>query len=112
MKPMKLAEVREHTGRELTVEEAARYVSPSQSDTVTRNQACALSLHSWLNSATDWLGLETRLVLHPPRLSWMVCPKCGPRFGTVGTSSAPSHMPGTCPSSMPTSVTPKPSSGA
>ena len=28
MKPMKLAEVREHTGRELTVEEAAQYVSP------------------------------------------------------------------------------------
>ena len=46
MKPMKLAEVREHTGRELTVEEAAQYVSPGQSDTVTRNQACALSLHS------------------------------------------------------------------
>jgi hypothetical protein len=63
MKPMKLAEVRKHTGRELTVEEAAQYVSPSQSDTVTRNQAYALSLHSWLNSATDWLRLEACLVL-------------------------------------------------
>jgi hypothetical protein len=63
MKPMKLAEVRQHTGRELTVKEAAQYVSPSQSDRVTRNQACALSLHSWLNSATDWLRLEACLVL-------------------------------------------------
>ena len=63
MKPMKLAEVREHTGRELTVEEAAQYVSQNQSDTVTRNQACALSLHSWSNSAMDWLRLEACLVL-------------------------------------------------
>jgi len=63
MKPMKLAEVREHTGRELTVEEAAQYVSQNQSDTVTRNQACALSLHSWSNSPTDWLRLEACLVL-------------------------------------------------
>jgi hypothetical protein len=63
MKPMKLVEVRKHTGRELTVEEAARYVSPGQSDTVTRNQACALSLHSWSNTATEWLRLEACLVL-------------------------------------------------
>ena len=63
MKPMKLAEVRKHTGRRLNAQEAAQYVSPSQSDTVTRNQACALSLHSWSNSATDWLRLEACLVL-------------------------------------------------
>jgi hypothetical protein len=63
MKPTKLAEVRKHTGRELTVAEAAQYVSPSQSSTVTYNQACALSLHSWLNSATDWQRLEACLVL-------------------------------------------------
>jgi hypothetical protein len=63
MKPMKLAEVRKHTGRELTFDEAAQYVSPSQSDTVTRNQACALSLHPWLNSMTDWLRLEACLVI-------------------------------------------------
>ena len=63
MKSMKLAEVRKHTGRELTVEEAAQYVSPAQSPTVIRNQACALSLHSWLNAATDWLRLEACLVL-------------------------------------------------
>ena len=63
MQPMKLAEVRKHTGCALTVEEAAQYVSSSQSDTVTRNQACALSLHSWLNSVTDWLRLEACLVL-------------------------------------------------
>ena len=63
MKPMNLAEVRKHTGRHLTIEEAERYVSPSQSETVTRNQACALSLHSWSNTATDWLRLEACLVL-------------------------------------------------
>ena len=63
MKPMKLAEVRKHTGRELTVEEAAQYVSPAQSLTVIRNQACSLSLHSWLNTATDWLRFEACLVL-------------------------------------------------
>ena len=63
MKPMKLAEVRKHTGRWLTVEEAAQYVSPGQSATATRDQACALSLHSWSNSPTDWLRLEACLVL-------------------------------------------------
>ena len=63
MKPMKIADVRRHTGRRLTVDEAAQYVSPSQSPTIIRNQACALSLHSWLNTATDWLRLEACLVL-------------------------------------------------
>jgi len=63
MKPMNLAEARKHTGRELTVEEAAQYVSPGQSVTATRNQAHALSLHSWLNSPTDWLRLEACLIL-------------------------------------------------
>ncbi len=63
MKPMNLAEVRKHTGRHLTIEEAAQYVSQGQSDTVTRNQARALSLHSWSNSATDWLRLEACLVV-------------------------------------------------
>ena len=62
MKPMNLAEVRKHTGRHLTIEEAAQYVSQGQSDTVTRNQAIALSLHSWSNAATDWLRLEACLV--------------------------------------------------
>ena len=70
MKPMKLAEVRKHTGCRLTFEEAAQYVSPGQSDTVTRNQACALSLHSWLNSATDWLRLEACLVLLAHKRRW------------------------------------------
>jgi hypothetical protein len=63
MKPMNLAEVRKHTGRHLTTEEAAQYVSQGQSDTVTRNQAIALSLRSWSNSATDWLRLEACLVV-------------------------------------------------
>jgi hypothetical protein len=60
---MKLADVRQHTGCRLSVEEAAHYVSPGQSATITRNQACALSQHSWSNSATDWLRLEACLVL-------------------------------------------------
>jgi hypothetical protein len=63
MKPMKLVEVRKHTGRQLTVDEATQYVTPSQSATTTRNQACALSLHPWSNSPTDWLRLEGCLVL-------------------------------------------------
>ena len=63
MKSMKLADVRKHTGRQLTVEEAAQYVSPGQSVTATRNQACALSLHSWSNSPNDWLRLEACIVL-------------------------------------------------
>ena len=63
MKPMKLAEVRKHTGCRLTVEEAAQYVRPGHSVTATRNQACALSLHSWSNSPTDWLRLEACIVL-------------------------------------------------
>jgi len=63
MKVMKLAKVRKHTGRALSVEEPAQYVSPNQSDTVTHNQACALSLPFWLNSAADWLPLEACLVL-------------------------------------------------
>jgi hypothetical protein len=67
MKPMKLAELRKHTGRKLSVAKAAQYVSPGQSDTVTRNQACALSLHSWLNTATDWLRLEACPVLLPDK---------------------------------------------
>jgi hypothetical protein len=63
MKPMKLTEVRKHTGGQLSVEEAAQYVSPRQSDTVTRNQTCPLSLHPWPNSVTDWPRPEACLVL-------------------------------------------------
>jgi hypothetical protein len=63
MKLMRLTEVREHTGRRLTPGEATQYVSPRQSRAVIRNHACALSLHSWLNTATDWRRLEACLVL-------------------------------------------------
>jgi hypothetical protein len=63
MNPMKLAEVRKYTGRRLTVAEAAQYVSPGQSATVTQNQARALSLHPWSNWPTDLLRLEACLVL-------------------------------------------------
>jgi hypothetical protein len=43
-KPLKIAEVRQHTGRRMTVDEAATFVSPGQARQITRNQACALSL--------------------------------------------------------------------
>jgi hypothetical protein len=61
MKPMKLADVRKHTGRHLTYEEAVRLANPG--DPFLRNMAVALSLHSWNNTAEDWLRLEAALVI-------------------------------------------------
>jgi hypothetical protein len=59
MKPMKLAEVRKHTGRELTVEEAAQYVSPGQSETVTlklpRFRGVLASLVDY--ASVDWTSI-------------------------------------------------------
>jgi hypothetical protein len=44
MTPMKLAEVRKHTGRRLTPGEAAQYVNPSQPAAVIRNPSqCAVA---------------------------------------------------------------------
>src|SRR5262245_16969093 len=63
VRPLKLAEARQHTGRRMTVEEAAEFVSPHQPRQITRNQALALSLHTWNNTTTDWLRLEACLVL-------------------------------------------------
>jgi hypothetical protein len=61
MKPMKLAEVRRQTGRKLTYAEAIKLANPG--DPFLRNMAVALSLHSWNNTAQDWLRLEAALVI-------------------------------------------------
>jgi hypothetical protein len=67
MKPMELAEVRQHTGRKLTYAEAVKLADPG--DPFLRNIAIALSLHSWKNTPQDWLRLEAALVIihHKPR---------------------------------------------
>jgi hypothetical protein len=67
MKPMKLADVRQHTGRKLTYAEAVKLADPG--DPFLRNIAIALSLHSWKNTPQDWLRLEAALVIihHTPR---------------------------------------------
>ena len=61
MKPMKLAEVRKHTGRRLTYAEAIKLANPG--DPFLCNMAVALSLHSWNNTPQDWLRLEAALVI-------------------------------------------------
>jgi hypothetical protein len=61
MKPMKLADVRKHTGRRLTYEEAIKLANPA--DPFLRNMAVALSLHTWSNTRLDWLRLEAALVI-------------------------------------------------
>ena len=61
MKPMKLAEVRKHTGRQLSYVEAVKLANPG--DPFLRNMAVALSLHTWNNTAQDWLRLEAALVI-------------------------------------------------
>jgi hypothetical protein len=64
MKPLSLSDVRKITGGKVfTVEQAAQYVSRNQPRQITRNQALALSLHTWHNTETDWLRLESCLVL-------------------------------------------------
>jgi hypothetical protein len=61
MKPMKLADVRKHTGRQLTYEEAIKLANPG--DPFLGNMAVALSIHSWNNTPQDWLRLEAALVI-------------------------------------------------
>ena len=62
MKPIRLAAVRQHTGRQLTVDQAKTIVShPNIS--VVKAQAAALSLHPWNNTPEEWLRLEACLVL-------------------------------------------------
>jgi hypothetical protein len=67
MRPMKLADVRTHTGTQLTYEQAIELANPG--DPFLRNMAVALSLHSWNNTPQDWLRLEAALVIlhHRPR---------------------------------------------
>jgi hypothetical protein len=67
MRPMKLADVRKHTGRRLTYAEAVTLANPG--DPFLRNMAVALSLHSWNNTLQDWIRLEAALVIlqHRPR---------------------------------------------
>jgi hypothetical protein len=67
MKPMKLADVRKHTGRQLAYEEAIKLANPG--DPFLRNMAVALSLHTWNNTPQDWRRLEAALVIlrHRPR---------------------------------------------
>jgi hypothetical protein len=59
---IKLATVRLHTRRELTVAEARGLVI-SANLSVLKAQAAALSLHPWLNTPEEWLQLEACLVL-------------------------------------------------
>jgi hypothetical protein len=59
---LKLATVRLHTRRELSVAEARGLVI-SANLSVLKAQAAALSLHPWLNTPEEWLQLEACLVL-------------------------------------------------
>ena len=67
MKPLKLAEVRKHTGRKLVYAEAIKLANPA--DPFLRNMALALSHHAWNNTPQDWLRLEAALEIqhHRPR---------------------------------------------
>lgn len=61
MRAMKLVDVRKHTGRKLTYDEAIKLANPG--DPFLRNMAVALSLMTWRNTAMDWLRLEAALVI-------------------------------------------------
>jgi hypothetical protein len=61
MHAMKLADVRQHTGRKLTYDEAIKLANPG--DPFLRNMAIALSLMTWRNTREDWLRLEAALVI-------------------------------------------------
>lgn len=60
-KPMKLTDVRAHTGRKLSYDEAIALANPN--DVFLYNMACALSLHTWQNSTEEWIRLEAALVI-------------------------------------------------
>ena len=71
MNPLKLADVRKRTGRQLTYAEAIKLANPG--DPFLRNMAVALSLHTWNNTAQDWRHLEAALVIlrhKPGRTRW------------------------------------------
>lgn len=61
---MKLRDVEDVTHiREMTVDEAHRFVSRGQSRQITANQALALSLMTRWNTSEDWLRLQACLVI-------------------------------------------------
>jgi hypothetical protein len=67
MKPMKLADVRKHTGRPpMTYAEASRIVG-NQPPTCIANMAVALSLHTGNNTVEDWRRLEATLIVRNSR---------------------------------------------
>jgi hypothetical protein len=55
MKPLKLADVRKHTGQQLNYAQAVKLANPG--DPFLRNMAVALSLHTW-NNTVQRLELE------------------------------------------------------
>ena len=65
---MKLRDVQNITHiRDMTVDEASRFVSRNQPHQITHNRAVALSLMTWRNTRGDWLRLQACLVLLRPR---------------------------------------------
>jgi hypothetical protein len=95
MKPMKLAEVRKHTGRALTYAEAVKLANPV--DPFLRNMAVALSLHSWNNTPQDWLRLEAALViLHHKARRAHGEQECRGTLRNVAGSPDPNDLCGNC----------------
>jgi hypothetical protein len=63
MGPMKWRYVVERTGRATMSKEEARTLVSDAQPVILRNQALALSLMTWSNTAEDWLRLQACLVL-------------------------------------------------
>jgi hypothetical protein len=78
---MKLRDVEDITHiREMSVDEAYKFVSRGQGRQITRNQATALQLMTWRNTREDWLRLQACLVILKQRRT----------LTTAGMSSRPS----------------------
>ena len=60
MKPMKLADIKAHTGRDMSYAEAVTISNPGFG---CKQQAIALSLHTWHNTPEDWLRLQACVVI-------------------------------------------------
>lgn len=67
MKTMKLAAVQEHTGRSMTVAEAITRANPN--DRFLGNMIVALNLHTWNNTADDWLRLQAAMVIQRNKMT-------------------------------------------
>jgi len=61
MKTMTLAEVKAHTGVDMTYEEARKRANPREP--FLSNMILALNLMTWRNSAEDWLRLHAAMVV-------------------------------------------------